>query len=146
MVKTLDKNAVKIRRLTSSDITSTLGIWWAHIPDKAVMVSQLQNPLDLSFIAEYEGILIGFILAKLEYAGYPTTGTAVVFLIAVSPDYQQHGIGTMLINALEKHTGSKGIDTVRVVVPKSDTKNIKYFTKVGFTESDIKNYDKVCKK
>jgi ribosomal protein S18 acetylase RimI-like enzyme len=145
MMKSLDKNAVKIRRLTSNDITSTLGIWWANIPDKAVMVSQLQSPLDLSFIAEYEGILIGFLLGELQYAGYPTTGTGVVFLIAVSPDYQQHGVGTMLISALEKYAKSKGIDTIRVVVPISDTKNIVYFTKVGFNKSSMINYDKMCK-
>jgi ribosomal protein S18 acetylase RimI-like enzyme len=143
-MKAIDKSAVKVRRLTSSDIASTLGIWWANIPDKDVMTAQLQSPLDLSFIAEYEGILIGFILAELQYAGYPTTGTSVVFLIAVNPDYQQHGIGTMLIEALGKYTNSKGISTVRVVVPQSDVKNIKYFTKVGFNKSAMINYDKNC--
>jgi ribosomal protein S18 acetylase RimI-like enzyme len=143
-MKGIDKSTVKVRRLTSSDIASTLGIWWANIPDKDVMAAQLQSPLDLSFIAEYEGILIGFILAELQYAGYPTTGTGLVFLIAVNPDYQQHGIGTMLIDALGKYTKSKGISTVRVVVPQSDVKNIKYFTKVGFNKSTMTNYDKNC--
>jgi ribosomal protein S18 acetylase RimI-like enzyme len=142
MVKTLDKNAVKIRRLTSSDIDSILGIWWANIPDKALMASQLQSPLDLSFIAEYEGILIGIIFGKLEYAGYPTIGTGVVFLIAVSPDYQKQGVATMLLNSLEKYTKSKGIDTIRVVISKNAAKNIEYFTKLGFSESSMINYDK----
>jgi ribosomal protein S18 acetylase RimI-like enzyme len=143
-MKAIDKSAVKIRRLTSSDITSTLGIWWASIPEKEVMVAQLQSPLDLSFIAEYEGILIGFILAQLEYAGLPTIGTGVVFLLAVNPDYQKHGIGTMLIDALERYAMYKGIKTIRVVVPQSDIKNIRYFTKVGFSKSVMINYDKVC--
>jgi ribosomal protein S18 acetylase RimI-like enzyme len=144
-MKNTDKSAIKIRRLTSSDIASTLGIWWANIPDKDVMVTQLQSPLDLSFIAEYEGVLVGFILAKLEYAGFPTTGTGVVFLIAVNPDHQKQGIGTMLIEALEKYTKSKGINTIRVVVPQSDVKNIRYFTKVGFNKSIMLNYDKACR-
>ena len=144
-MKAIEKSAVKIRRLTSNDITSTLGIWWSNIPDKDVMVAQLQSPLDLSFIAEYEGILVGFILAELQYAGFPTTGTGVVFLIAVNPEYQQHGIGTMLIEALEKHAKLKGIGTVRVVVPQTDVKNIKYFTKAGFNKSVMINYDKACR-
>jgi ribosomal protein S18 acetylase RimI-like enzyme len=143
MTKTLDKNAVKIRRLTSSDIPSTLGIWWANIPDKNIMAAQLQSRLDLSFIAEYEGTFIGFLLAELEYAGYPAVGTGVVFVIAVSPDYQQCGVGTLLIKALEDYTRAKGIDTIRVVVPKNDTKNIEYFTKAGFHASAMLNYDKV---
>jgi ribosomal protein S18 acetylase RimI-like enzyme len=145
-MKAIDKSAVKVRRLTSSDVASTLGIWWANIPDKDVMSAQLQSPLDFSFIAEYEGILIGFVLAKLEYAGYPTTGTSVVFLIAVNPDFQQHGIGTMMIEALEKYARSKDISTIRVVVPQSDVKNIKYFAKVGFTKSNMINYDKACRR
>ncbi len=144
-MKVIDKSAVKVRRLTSSDIASTLGIWWANIPDKDVMVTELQSPLDLSFIAEYEGILVGFVLAKLEYAGFPTTGTGVVFLIAVNPDYQKHGIGTMLIEALEKYVRSRDISIIRVVVPQSDKKNIKYFTKVGFNKSIMINYDKTCR-
>ena len=143
-MKTIDKNIVKIRRLASSDISSTIGIWWANIPEKDNVASQLQSPLDMSFIAEYEGILIGFILAELEYAGLPTVGTGVVFLIAVNPDYQQNGIGTMLIESLEKYSKAKGINNIRVVVPQSDTKNIKYFTKAGFSKSAMINYDKIC--
>lgn len=143
-MKTIDKNAVRIRRMTSSDIDSTLGIWWADIPEKENVTSQLQSPLDLSFFAEYEGILVGFILAQLEYAGLPMTGTSVVFLIAINPDYQNKGIGTMLIEALEKYSKSKGINLIRVVVPQSDTKIIKYFTKAGFSKSNMMNYDKVC--
>lgn len=144
-MKSLDKSAVKIRRLVASDITPTLGIWWADIPEKEIMASQLQTPLDMSFIAEFEGILAGFILAKLEYSGFPVTGTGVVFLIAVNPDYQQKGIGTMLIDALEKYSKSKGISAIRVIVPQNDIKMIRYFTKAGFNKSGMTNYDKVCR-
>lgn len=144
-MKTFDKDTVKIRRLVSSDIPPTLGIWWANIPDKKVVASQLQSPVDLSFIAECEGTLVGFILAKLEYAGYPAIGTGIVFLVAVNPDYQQKGIGTMLLDALEKYSRSKGINAIRVVVPQNDIKMIRYFTKAGFNKSGMINYDKVCR-
>ena len=143
-MKSIDRNAVKIRRMVSSDITSTLGIWWADIPEKEMVASQLHGPLDLSFIAEHEGVLVGFILAKLVYAGLPMTGTGVIILIAVNPDYQKRGIGTMLIEALEKHCKSKGIETIRAIVPQRDTKIIKYFANAGFRPSDMLNYDKPC--
>jgi len=143
-MKAIDRNAVKIRRMVSLDINPTLGIWWADIPEKEMVASQLRGPLDLSFIAEYEGILIGFILAKLVYAGLPMTGTGVVFLIAVNPEYQKRGIGTMLIAAFEKYCQSKGIKTIRAIVPKKDIKTIKYFTRAGFRQSTTVNYDKPC--
>ena len=145
-MKPINKSAVKIRPMASSDVTPTLGIWWADIPEKEMVADQLRGPRDLSFIAEYEGVLVGFILAKLEYSGFPMTGTGVVFLIAVNPEYQKSGIGTMLIDALEKHCKSKGIATIRAIVPKSDTKIIQYFTNAGFRPSNILNYDKTCAK
>lgn len=145
-MKPINKSALKIRRMVSSDIVPALEIWWAEIPEKEMVASQLRGTLDLSFIAEYEGILAGFILAKLVYAGFPMTGTGVVFLIAVNPDYQRSGIGTMLINALEKHCQSRGIDAIRAIIPEHDTKMVKYFTGAGFGKSEMINYDKPCPK
>jgi ribosomal protein S18 acetylase RimI-like enzyme len=143
-MKPIDRNAVKIRRMVSSDITPTLGIWWANIPNKEVVASQLRGPLDLSFIAEYEGLLVGFILAKLVYAGMPMTGVGVIFLIAVNPDYQERGIGSMLIDTLKNHCKSEGIETIRALVPQNDARILKYFEKAGFRTSSIINFDKPC--
>lgn len=100
-MKTIDKKTVKIRRMVSSDVLPTVGIWWADIPNKEKLVEEIPGPLDLSFIAEYEGILIGFILAKIDFSGYPMTSTAGIYLVAVNPEYRKHGIGTMMIEALE---------------------------------------------
>lgn len=143
-MKTIDMNTIKIRRLTSSDITPTLGIWWADIPEKEKVASQLQGPLDLSFIAEYEGTLVGFILARLIYSALPMKGTAVAFLIAVHPEFRKKGIGALLVGTLENYCKSQGIDTIRAVIPAQDTKIIEYFTRAGFHQSVMINYDKVC--
>jgi ribosomal protein S18 acetylase RimI-like enzyme len=131
--------------MADSDIVSTLGIWWAEITEQDILASQLKGPLNLSFIAEYEGTLVGFILAKLEYAGFPMTGAAVVFLVDVHPEYQERGIGTMLIKTLEKYAITKGTGVIRAILPQSDSEIISYFTKVGFSQSAVVNYDKVCR-
>jgi ribosomal protein S18 acetylase RimI-like enzyme len=143
-MKAIDRNAVKIRRMVSGDITPTLGIWWANIPNKEMVASQVRGPLDLSFIAEYEGLLVGFILAKQVYAGMPMTGVGVIFLIAVNPDYQERGIGSMLIDKLKSHCKTNGIENIRALVPQHDTKIVKYFEKVGFRPSSFINFDKPC--
>ena len=143
-MKPIDRSVLKIRRMVSTDITPTLGIWWANIPNKDMVDSQLRGTLDLSFIAEYEGLLVGFILAKLVYAGMPMTGVGVIFLIAVNPDYQERGIGSILIDTLKNHCKSEGIETMRAVVPKNDARIIKYFEKAGFRTSSVINYDKPC--
>jgi len=142
-MKTTDKNNVKIRHMVSSDVAPTLDIWWADIPEKAMVASELVGPLDLSFIAEYEGILAGFMLAKLEYTGHPMTGAAMIYLITVNPDYRKRGIGTLLIDALCRDCKAKNIKTIRAPIPEKDVEVIKYFTNAGFRRSSVINFDKV---
>ena len=127
--------------MVSSDIASTLNIWWTNIPKKEMLASQLGGRLDLSLIAEYKGYLVGFLLARLIYAGLPMIGVGVIFFIAVEPDYQERGIGTMLIDALKGNCKAEGIESIRALVPQNDAKIMKYFEKVGFRPSTTINLD-----
>jgi ribosomal protein S18 acetylase RimI-like enzyme len=140
-MKAIDLNAVKIRPMVTGDITSTLNIWWSDIPGKDILVSQIGGRFELSLIAEYEGHLVGFLLARLIYAGLPMTGVAVMFFIAVNPDYQARGIGSLLINKLKANCKAAGIKTLRALVPENDTRMMKYFQKAGFSPSQIINLD-----
>ena len=140
-MKTIDLNKVKIRPMVTGDIASTLNIWWTDVPGKEVFASQMGGRFDLSLIAEYEGHLVGFLLARLIYSGLPMTGVAVMFFIAVNPDYQDSGIGSLLIETLKKNCKAAGIKTVRALVPQNDARMLKYFKKAGFNRSDIINLD-----
>jgi ribosomal protein S18 acetylase RimI-like enzyme len=137
----IDKKEVKIRRMVSSDIASTLDIWWTNIPQKEMLAHQIGGLLDLSLIAKYGGYLAGFLLARLVYAGLPMTGVGVIFFIAVKPDYQNCGIGSMLIDALRSNCKAEGIETIRALVPKDETRITQYFEKMGFRTSSIINLD-----
>ena len=143
----IDRNEIKIRRMVHRDIKPILGIWWADISeqDKKKLASQLGGPLDLSFIAEYEGHLVGFILARLAYLSLPIAGVAVIHVIAVKPEYQDHGIGTLLVDRLENHCRSEGIETMRALVPQHNTKLMKYVDDLGFYPSITINFDKRCR-
>jgi ribosomal protein S18 acetylase RimI-like enzyme len=140
-MKAIDLNAVKIRPMVTGDIASTLNIWWSDIPGKDILASQMGGRFELSLIAEYEGHLVGFLLARLIYAGLPMTGVAVMFFIAVNPDYQAHGVGSLLINKLKTNCKAAGIKAVRALVPENDTRMMKYFQKAGFSPSEIINLD-----
>jgi ribosomal protein S18 acetylase RimI-like enzyme len=140
-MKNIDLKAVTIRPMTTSDIASTLNIWWAEIPGKDILASQMGGRFELSLIAEYEGHLVGFLLARLIYAGLPMTGVAVMFFIAINPEYQAQGIGSLLINNLKSNCKAAGIKAVRALVPKDDTRMMQYFKKAGFSPSQIINLD-----
>jgi ribosomal protein S18 acetylase RimI-like enzyme len=140
-MKTIDRNAVKIRPMVTGDIAPTLNIWWTDVPGKEVFLSQMGGRFDLSLIAEHEGNLVGFLLARLIYAGLPMTGVAVMFFITVKPEYQAQGIGSLLIGTLKKNCKAAGIETVRALVPQNDARMMKYFEKAGFSRSQIINLD-----
>lgn len=140
-MKSVALSAVKVRPMVSGDISSTLNIWWTKVPGKDVLASQMGGRFDLSLIAEYEGHLVGFLLARLIYAGLPMTGVAVMFFIAVNPDYQTQGIGSLLINTLKSKCKAAGIKTVRALVPRDEAKMMAYFKKAGFSRSHVTNLD-----
>lgn len=139
-----ERNAVKIRPMVRSDIDPLLAIWWNNIPKKEMVASQQGGPLDLSFIAELEGHLVGFVLARLEYQGFPITGVAVIHTIAVEPGHQGQGIGSLLVDRLQSHCKAEGIQTMRALIPQHDTKLTKLFEHLGFRPSITVNFDKLC--
>jgi len=143
-MNTAPGNAVKIRRMVRNDIEPLVAMWWNDIPKKEMVASQLGGRLDLSFIAEVEGHLAGFVLARLEYQGFPITGVAVIHTIAVEPGHQGQGIGSLLVDRLQSHCKAEGIQTMRALIPQNDTKLTKLFEHLGFRPSATINFDKLC--
>jgi ribosomal protein S18 acetylase RimI-like enzyme len=140
----LEGNTVKIRPLVRSDIDPLLAIWWNDIPKKEMVASQQGGPLDLSFIAEVEGYLAGFILARLEYQGFPINEVAVIHSMAVAPKFQGRGVSRLLIDKLHNECKAKGIPTIRILIPQDDNKLIELFKHLGFSLSNYLNFDKPC--
>jgi len=129
----IDETKVNIQPLVSKEVTSKLSIWWANIPKKETLELQLGGPLNLSLIAEYEGILVGFVLARVIYAGIPITGTGCILYIAINPAYQGCGISAMLINRLKRDCQARGIEFLCTFIsPEVNNDIVKYVEKVGF--------------
>ena len=136
------ESEVTIRPLVSSDIDPILGFWWSSfIDNKEMVAAQIGGRHDLSFIASFEGHLVGFILARIVYLGIPIKEICVIHALAIEPKYQGKGIGTLLINKLKSTCGSRGIPTIRAFVSKDDSKLMNYFEGLGFYPSDIINME-----
>jgi ribosomal protein S18 acetylase RimI-like enzyme len=139
------KSNVTIRPLVDSDIGPILGFWWSSfIANKDMVASQIGGRRDLSFIAEFEGYLVGFILARIEYLGIPIKEVCAIHAVAVEPKYQRQGIGSLLINKLKSTCDSKGILTMRAFVSQNDSKLLNYFERLGFHRSDVINLELRC--
>ena len=139
-----EKYMVKVRSLARSDIGPLMAIWWNDIPEKDMVASQQGGPLDLSLIAEIDGRLVGFVLARLEYQGFPISGVAVIHTIAVEPKHQRKGIGKLLINELQNLCHEEGIQNMRILIPQDDDNLKDHFGHLGFCPSTIINFDKPC--
>jgi ribosomal protein S18 acetylase RimI-like enzyme len=140
----IDRSDVKMRLMTGGDLAAVLSFDWAEIPDKEMVTSQRGDRLDTSFIAEVEGHLVGFILARIIFVGRPMVGVCQLHLIAVRPDFQQRGIGSMLLDSLHDYCKTQNIHTIRALVNEDDPKLIDYFEGLGFHPSEKINLDIAC--
>jgi GNAT superfamily N-acetyltransferase len=140
----VDRNLVNIRRMTRNDVDTVISMDWAEIPDKQMIASQRGGPLDASFLAELEGHLVGFVLARFLYVGRPLYGVCQLNLIAVKPEYQHRGISSLLLNKLQSHCKEQGISTMRALVHQDNAELKDYLQKEGFVPSKVLNFERPC--
>jgi len=144
----MEKDTIKIRRMTRGDILDVVDLdrkiskGRSRITYRDLVSTDPEGPLDLSFVSETEGKVIGFILARLAYLGIPFTEVCIIHGILVDPDYQRSGVGSRLVSALLGHCHTEGIYTVRALVAEYDNELRKFALQLGFRPSTIVNYDK----
>jgi ribosomal protein S18 acetylase RimI-like enzyme len=86
--------------------------------------------------------MVGFSINRSMYLMVPLTEVCIIHAILVHPDYQRHGIGKKLIEALLNHCEKEGIDTVRILIPRGNKELRALFERQGFQRSRIVNFDK----
>jgi GNAT superfamily N-acetyltransferase len=147
-MKTTKEDIVKIRPMTRSDIHAVLildrkiGKGRGLLSYKDMAATDPGGPLDLSFIAEVEGEVIGFIMTRLAYMMIPFTEVCLIQGMLIDSEYQGKGIGGKLLDGLLDHCQAEGINTVRALIPQ-ENKELRHFIEAhGFHRSTITNYDK----
>src|SRR4030042_29780 len=100
------KDDVNIRPMTRSDIHAVLILDRKMSEGRGVLSYKDMaaidpgGPLDLSFVAEVEGKVIGFIIARLAYVMIPLIEVCIIQGILVDSDYRGRGIGGKLLDEL----------------------------------------------
>jgi len=142
------ESTVNLRRMTRSDIDAVLDIdrkisgGRGLITYRDMVAVDPGGTLDLSFVAEVGGKVIGFILARLTYVGVPFVEIAIIQAIVVDPDYQRQGIASRLVNGLLGHCHAEGINTIRAVLDERNAALKRFFQRLGFRRSELINYAK----
>lgn len=139
---------VSIRRMNRADIDAMLALnrkiggGRSYITYRDLVATDPGGALDLSFVAEADNHIVGFILARLAYLYIPFTEVCLIQGIMVDPDYQRHHIGGRLVSELVNHCQLEDINTIRALISERDSDLRCFAESLGFRRSSIINYDK----
>ena len=142
------RNAINIRRMTRSDIDAIVALLSkttsgkTRVTYKELAAYDLGGPLDLSFVAEAKGQIIGFTIARLEYVYIPLVEVCLIHTIGVDPEYQRRRIGARLVSELTTHCHLQDINTIRALVRQDDDELRSFIEHLGFHPSNMVNWDK----
>ncbi|WP_419657600.1 GCN5-related N-acetyltransferase [Desulfosarcina variabilis str. Montpellier] len=147
----MDKNAIHIRMMTADDFDAVV-----RIDKKVLNVSRPDyytakfeklfksvDYLPTSLVAEDDaGTVVGFVMGELfmgEYGIFKQEAT--LDTIGIDPDYQQRGIGKLLIKEFLNYCRRVGVKKLNTLVNLDDSKMIHFFNKNAFTPSKTVNLE-----
>ena len=142
------QDTIRVRPMEPEDIDSVLAI------DRKItgvrraatytdlLIGDLGKIPDLSFVAEVNGEVQGFLLARRSYFGEPFTEVGLIQILGVEPDYWRQGIASQLINALVETSQAKKLNAVRIMVDEKDNQLKALFSHMGFKPGKLIDYTK----
>jgi len=144
----IGRDAINIRRMTRSDIDAIVALvnktssGKTRVTYKELAAYDPGGPLDLSFVAEDKGQIIGFTVARLEYVYIPLVEVCLIHTIGVDPEYQRRHIGARLVSELSTHCRLQDINAIRALVREDDDELRSFIEHLGFHPSSMINWDK----
>lgn len=136
--ESLARMEFEIRSLSAGDADAIRRIDW-HLTgaDRSEYLAQKidevinQSGIRVSLVAERGGLVVGFIMARLDYGEFGrTAATAVIDTIGVDPG--NPGAGSVLLDQLVANLRSLRLDAVRTIVKWDDTAMNHFLSKAGF--------------
>lgn len=144
----VEAGAINVRRMTPGDLDEVLGLisrmtkGKPRITYRDLIANGPGGPLDLSLVAEANGQMVGFILARVEFVYIPLVEVCLIYSVGVDPQYRSRQIGAALVNELIRYCRLQDIPTVRALVAEDNEPLRKFIEYLGFGRSNVINYDK----
>jgi len=97
-----------------------------------------QSGVRVSLVAELEGFVVGFIMARVDFGEFGNTSPeAVMDALGVNPDYQGQGVGQALMAKLMANLAILQVDNVRTEISWNDTSLAAYLDATGFVPAQV---------
>ncbi|MCX6013182.1 MAG: GNAT family N-acetyltransferase [Chloroflexi bacterium] len=141
------KAKISIRTMEPEDISGVLEIDQKLTGVKRaptysdLKAGDLGGALDLSFIAEADNNVVGFVMGRHAYLEDPPEDIGLVQIMGIHPYYQRQGIATKLINSMVAKCKAKGIKTVRFIVNETDGQMQELLTGLSFNRGHSVDYN-----
>ena len=108
-----------------------------------LITEDIKESLDLSFIAEVNSQVVGFVLARHAYIGTPANEVCLIQGLSVHPLRQGQDIEARLVNELTDRAKSLGMKNIRVILSVSDPRMEAFFTRLNFHRAPVIVCDKI---
>ena len=100
------------------------------------MVAELgQSSGNMSYVAEYEGKVVGYMVTYLLSGGFGMDKSAWIATLGVEPKLMGQGIGKALANKIFDYYKEKGIKNIYTSVRWDSTDLLSFFKTLGFDRS-----------
>lgn len=133
---------VTVRPIEEADLEAVLNLSGRNISKDDIISSDPSETASLCFVAEADGIVVGFNLAHRLHVGIPLNKICVIQGIVVHDSYRRLGIGEKLVEAVFEQCSDCGISLVRALVEDSDLRLQRFIEHLGFERSTVINYDR----
>ena len=125
-----------IRPIRGSDVRAVAELSQHHFPLARIDDGEVRRRISSGIayiVAEYDGKVVGFVDLKLRERNAHISG------IAVHPEYEGRGIGTMLINSAVDFARKNGKAALMLTVKESNAKAVRFYSRLGFSLKGAKS-------
>ena len=137
-----------IRRLGKQDLTDISKILKAltekrgTIDYQRAVEEEVKNRDRVSFVAELDSKVVGFLITYILYGGFGLEKSAWIGLFGVDPKYMGQGIGKRMAQEVFKEFKKMGVQNIYSSVKWDSTDLLSFFKSLGFDRSDFVNLEK----
>jgi ribosomal protein S18 acetylase RimI-like enzyme len=138
-----------IRRLEARDADDISRIQEAitkqpvAIDYRTVVEAEARKEDRVSFVAELDGKVVGYMVTYIMYGGFGLEKSAWVGLFGVDPRYMGRGIGKMLAREVFEVFRNIDVRNVFTSVKWDSTDLLSFFKSLGFRRCDFINLEKI---